>query len=191
MKFTGTCGRSASGIRSYPSPSGGHLVRTLDQSEETKAADLVNRIGGLAESARELAYRLNSVCERKRWAKQALAYTVVGNKARWDGRSLAEWVPEAAQCIAEAFSPRKILLFGSVARGDDGPDSDLDFLVVFDHLDGRRHDVGVAILRATSEIGAPIDVFVTDLADIAQRGSDPGLLRVALREGRVVHERAG
>lgn len=41
-----------------------HLVRTLDQGGETKAADLVSRIGGLAESAREPAYRLYSVCKR-------------------------------------------------------------------------------------------------------------------------------
>src|SRR5205809_131797 len=32
--------------------------------------------------------------------------------------------------LVEYFQPERIYLFGSVARGDDGPDSDLDFLVV-------------------------------------------------------------
>jgi hypothetical protein len=37
----------------------------------------------------------------------------------------------------------------------------------------------------------PVDLLVTDPAEIAERGDLPGILRVALREGRVVYERAG
>jgi len=41
-------------------------------------------------------------------------------------------VPEdAVRRIAERFSPDKIILFGSCARGDAGPDSDIDLLVLF------------------------------------------------------------
>jgi predicted nucleotidyltransferase len=119
-----------------------------------------------------------------------LAYQVIDNKALWGGRALSHWVPEAVARIVEDFAPLRMVLFGSVARGDDGPDSDLDLLVVFDRIDGRRHDVAAAILRATRGIGAPIDVFVTDMDDIKERGDLPGLLRVALREGKVVHERS-
>lgn len=39
-----------------------------------KASELLRRVGGLGETARELAYRLYVVCERKKWAKEALAY---------------------------------------------------------------------------------------------------------------------
>ena len=37
--------------------------------------------------------------------------------------------------IAERFSPDKIILFGSRARGDAGPDSDIDLLVLFSEVD--------------------------------------------------------
>jgi len=51
-----------------------HLIHALDQHGEQGAADLVRRLGGLGETARDLSYRLYSICERKRWAKEALAY---------------------------------------------------------------------------------------------------------------------
>lgn len=124
-------------------------------------------------------------------ATAPLTYQVIGNKALWEGRSLSEWVPEAVARIVEGFQPLRLVLFGSVARGDDGPDSDIDLLVVFDRIEGRRHDVAAAILRATRSIGAPIDAFVTDVDDIKERGPLPGLLRIALREGKIVHERSG
>jgi putative DNA methylase len=51
-----------------------HLIRTLEQTGETGAAALVQKVGGLGEVARDLAYRLYSICERKKWAQEALAY---------------------------------------------------------------------------------------------------------------------
>lgn len=50
-----------------------HLIRGLGQGESV-AADLVARLGSKAEVARELAYRLYSICERKKRAQEALAY---------------------------------------------------------------------------------------------------------------------
>jgi putative DNA methylase len=50
-----------------------HLVRALDQGE-LAAAELAARIGARADIARELAYRLYVVCERKKRAAEALAY---------------------------------------------------------------------------------------------------------------------
>jgi len=50
-----------------------HLVRVLEKGE-TLAAELIAKLGGKAESARELAYRLYVICERKKWANEALAY---------------------------------------------------------------------------------------------------------------------
>jgi putative DNA methylase len=51
-----------------------HLIHTLEKKGEGEAAALLNQLGGMAETARELAYRLYSVCERKKWADEALAY---------------------------------------------------------------------------------------------------------------------
>ena len=50
-----------------------HLIRVLEKGE-TLAAELIAKLGGKAESARELAYRLYVICERKKWANEALAY---------------------------------------------------------------------------------------------------------------------
>jgi putative DNA methylase len=49
------------------------LIRNLDSGEES-ASELLVKLGGRGDSARELAYRLYSVCERKKWAQEALAY---------------------------------------------------------------------------------------------------------------------
>ncbi|MBO0720792.1 MAG: hypothetical protein J2P41_08215, partial [Blastocatellia bacterium] len=51
-----------------------HLVRALESGGEPAAAELVYKLGGKAEVARELAYRLYTVCERKKRAAEALSY---------------------------------------------------------------------------------------------------------------------
>jgi len=54
-----------------------HLIRTLKEKGERAAAELLARVGGLGEAARELAYRLYSICERKGWAKEAQEYNAL------------------------------------------------------------------------------------------------------------------
>jgi putative DNA methylase len=51
-----------------------HVVRALESGGETAAAELVAKLGGRAETARELAYRLYTICERKKRAGEALSY---------------------------------------------------------------------------------------------------------------------
>lgn len=51
-----------------------HLIHRLDQQGELGASALVNQLGSVAEISRDLAYRLYSTCERKKWAQDALAY---------------------------------------------------------------------------------------------------------------------
>jgi putative DNA methylase len=51
-----------------------HLIRALSSGGESAAATLVTKLGAKAEIARELAYRLYTVCERKNRAPEALAY---------------------------------------------------------------------------------------------------------------------
>ncbi len=50
-----------------------HLIRTLHQGEAA-AAELVAKLGAQAEIARELCYRLYTLCERKKRASEAIAY---------------------------------------------------------------------------------------------------------------------
>ena len=51
-----------------------HLIRSLDQKGEQETANLKAKIGGMAEIARDLAYRLYTLCERKGWAEEAGYY---------------------------------------------------------------------------------------------------------------------
>jgi putative DNA methylase len=53
------------------------LVRSLEAGGEMAAATLVARLGSEAEAARELAYRLYTICERKKRAPQALSYNAL------------------------------------------------------------------------------------------------------------------
>jgi putative DNA methylase len=54
-----------------------HLVKRLEESGEQSAAELLRSVGGLGDVARDLAYRLFVVCERKKWAKEALAFNAL------------------------------------------------------------------------------------------------------------------
>jgi putative DNA methylase len=51
-----------------------HLIRSLDKNGETATATVASKVGGLAEIARDLAYRLYILCERKGWAEEAGYY---------------------------------------------------------------------------------------------------------------------
>jgi putative DNA methylase len=50
------------------------LIRELDQHGETGAADLLAKVGDRGEVARDLAYRLYNLCDRKGWAQEGIAY---------------------------------------------------------------------------------------------------------------------
>lgn len=51
-----------------------HLIRALEAGGESAAAELVAKLGSKAEIAREMAYRLYTLCERKKRAAEALSY---------------------------------------------------------------------------------------------------------------------
>jgi putative DNA methylase len=50
------------------------LIRVLEAGGESAAAALVAKLGNQAETARELCYRLYTLCERKKRAAEAMAY---------------------------------------------------------------------------------------------------------------------
>jgi len=73
------------------------LIRVLASGGESAAADLVAKLGAKAEIARELAYRLYTLCERKKRASDALAYNglvqswpEIARLAREGGKPMAE-----------------------------------------------------------------------------------------------------
>ena len=51
-----------------------HLIRALESGGDQQAAVLAGRLGGQVEVARELCYRLYTLCERRKRAAEALSY---------------------------------------------------------------------------------------------------------------------
>jgi predicted nucleotidyltransferase len=120
-----------------------------------------------------------------------VVYEVAHGKARYDGRTLADWVPAIVADIVRGCDPLQVILFGSVARGDDGPDSDIDLLVVLPHVDPKERYSMIVDLRMAIDAMAPKDVFVTDPDEIARRRDVVGSFHYwPMREGKVVYERA-
>ena len=88
--------------------------------------------------------------------------------------------------IVRVAQPQKIILFGSAARGDLRPDSDLDLLVVKDSV--KRRELAGLIYRSLIGVGRAIDIVVASSDDIETYGNSPSLvLYPALREGRVIY----
>ena len=51
-----------------------YLIRSLESEGEAAAADLLARLGSSGEIARDLAYQLYGICERRKWADEGRAY---------------------------------------------------------------------------------------------------------------------
>ena len=96
---------------------------------------------------------------------------------------------EIVRRIVDVAQPAKIILFGSAARGEMGPHSDVDLLVV---KDGERSlDVMKEIYMNLDGVGVAVDALVAT-SDRVQRYRDSHALvfKSALREGRVIYEAA-
>jgi predicted nucleotidyltransferase len=98
-----------------------------------------------------------------------------------------EVIEDAGRRLAEAAgSPVRVILFGSHARGDAGPGSDLDFVVIEPHV-ASRHAEMVRLRRALRGLRMPIDVLVYSDEQVQEWSSVPGtVLHAALNEGRVL-----
>lgn len=91
--------------------------------------------------------------------------------------------------IVRGFDPERIILFGSQARGDARPDSDIDLLVVMPDGTDRR-EAARAMQSALRGVTIDRTIIVTTPDEIRRRGNLVGtVLRPALREGRVLYDR--
>jgi len=90
--------------------------------------------------------------------------------------------------LRDAYVPERIYLFGSVARGDAGPDSDYDLLLVVpDDAEPPRRDSHLAYVVMWGT-GAAADVLVWTRSRFDERLSVPASLpATVLREGRLLH----
>ncbi len=95
---------------------------------------------------------------------------------------------EVVRRLVNAYQPERIYLFGSVARGDAGTDSDYDLLIVVPDdapPEKRRSRLAYEALRGT---GTAADVLVCTRSYFEDRRSlKASLPGTVLREGRLLH----
>lgn len=92
--------------------------------------------------------------------------------------------------IVHAVQPKRIILFGSAARGQMRPTSDLDVLVVMP--DGvHRRETARRINRVLLRLGVPTDVVVATEGDVQRYANEDSLVICpALREGKEIYHAA-
>jgi predicted nucleotidyltransferase len=101
------------------------------------------------------------------------------------------WVlDDLVRRIAERFSPDRIILFGSRARGDGGPDSDIDLLVLFPEVaDPKKR--AAELYAALGDWTRPTDIVVSTTSRFERyRNVVNTIYWPASREGKVLYERA-
>lgn len=93
--------------------------------------------------------------------------------------------------IAEAVQPQKVILFGSWARGEQGPHSDIDLVVIQEST--LSHPQRYAqIRRLFWGLGQPMDILVYTPEEFERYRSVPGsFTHTITREGKVLYERPG
>ena len=96
---------------------------------------------------------------------------------------------EIMRRVVAVARPEKIILFGSAARGEAAPHSDVDLLVVKPDVHRRR--LAQAIYLEMIGVGRAVDVIVATPDDLERYRNAPGsVIAPALKEGRVIYERA-
>jgi uncharacterized protein len=112
------------------------------------------------------------------------------NRARLEGEELRHYLAAITAALVGALRPRRVVLFGSFARGDQNRASDLDLVVIADtdlpfcERIGRALEVCYA---ASSRL--PVEVLVYTPAEWGRmRASDNSFARVVEREGQVLYD---
>jgi len=97
-------------------------------------------------------------------------------------------VERAVEILAREINPRKIVLFGSAARGDWGPDSDIDLLVVLDRFDSRVDEMNRAS-GLLAPLRVPTDVLVCSAEEVRDWGHVVNhIINEVFLDGTVVYD---
>jgi predicted nucleotidyltransferase len=100
----------------------------------------------------------------------------------------SEKITQAVATLAKEAQPCKIILFGSYARGEAGPDSDVDLLVIEPEVSHKRKEM-VRLRNVLRPMRIPVDVVVASEKGIADWGHLPGTVYYwALKEGKTLHK---
>ena len=101
----------------------------------------------------------------------------------------AELISVMVDRIVEQFQPNRIILFGSQARGDTNYSSDVDLMVVLEHI-SNKHKTAVDIRRSLRDVPISKDIIVITPKEVEYYGDVIGTLAYeALQEGKVMYEK--
>jgi predicted nucleotidyltransferase len=100
-------------------------------------------------------------------------------------------INELVRRIVEAVHPRRVILFGSAAKGEMGPNSDLDVLVIMP--DGtHRRQTAQEVYRRMWGFGFAKDIVVATESDVREHGTNPYMIiKDAWEEGRELYHATG
>jgi predicted nucleotidyltransferase len=103
-------------------------------------------------------------------------------------RPLDEVLAEIVRRLREALNPTAVYLYGSCARGDGNPDSDVDLLVVVKQSSLSFFERGAIAYRALRHIGVPVDVQVYTEEEFETRAALPvSFERTVRTKGKLLH----
>jgi predicted nucleotidyltransferase len=103
---------------------------------------------------------------------------------------IKEELDKIVSVLAETGVVAKIILFGSYARGEETPDSDIDLCVLTPVRDRRPIDITIDLRGRIYDIQeTPLDLFTRTQDDFSYRAAYVGSLEHEIaREGRVLYE---
>lgn len=97
-----------------------------------------------------------------------------------------EVLDDIIQRIVDVAHPEKIILFGSAARGEGGPNSDFDLLVI--KRGAHRRRLAQEIYMSLYGVGQAVDVVVVTPEDVERYEDATSLvIEPALREGKTIY----
>ena len=96
---------------------------------------------------------------------------------------------EIVRRLVEAVDPDRIILFGSRARGDARPDSDVDILII-KHTDQPVYRRPIPAYQALSGLGVPKDIIWRTPAEVDDWSRVPTYVTThALTQGKILYEK--
>jgi len=103
----------------------------------------------------------------------------------------ANLMDEIVRRIVKTIDPEKIILFGSQARREARPESDIDLLVIAESTQ-PRYRRAAPLYGALSDILAPMDILVYSPEEVQEWSQVPqAFVTTAIREGKVLYENQG
>ncbi|MGO9466583.1 MAG: nucleotidyltransferase domain-containing protein [Isosphaeraceae bacterium] len=113
------------------------------------------------------------------------------NQARGYPAVTEQLLEEVVRRVRLVGSPHKIVVFGSRARGDARPDSDLDLLIIEDS-DLPRYERSPRYYRALAGLFPAKGILVYTPEEVREWSDLPkAFVTAALREGKVLYANAG